>query len=156
MIRSALNSSDGVADCIVRTTIIGCEAAYPLGLIALQKELIAIHRMRRELERLHVDIRGVHTDGIFWSITTVAGSQERLEQERGLQRLLALTRPNEGGPLYSLKPLPLDDNGSQRLHLVPGCPQNPWRPSLSRCSRDQRCECWARWMCPRPSPRAWA
>ena len=84
--------------------------------------------MRRELETLHVDIRGVHTDGIFWSMSTVAGSPERLEQERGLQRLLALTHPNDGGPVYALKPLPLDDDGNQKLHLVPGCPQKAMAP----------------------------
>ena len=47
VIRSKLGSEDGVADCIVRTQMLSCEMAYPLGLIALQMELVTVNRMRR-------------------------------------------------------------------------------------------------------------
>ena len=116
MISSSLGSDEGVADCIVRTKVIGVESAYPLGLVALQKELVNVHRMRRGLLGAGVDIRGVRTDGIFF-------------RRRGadLSRVLGHRYPN-GEPMYSLKELPRNDEGEQRLHLVPRCPQKALAP----------------------------
>ena len=66
IIRSGLESDEGIADCLVRTKIVSCETAYPLALVALQKELVTVHRMHRALAGAGVDLRGVHTDGIFF------------------------------------------------------------------------------------------
>ena len=66
VIRSSLGSDEGIADCLVRTKIVSCDTAYPLALVALQKELVTVHRMHRALQGAGVDLRGVHTDGVFF------------------------------------------------------------------------------------------
>jgi hypothetical protein len=123
IIRSSLASDEGIADCLVRTKIVSCETAYPLALVALQKELVTVHRMHRALQGLGVDLRGVHTDGIFF-------------RRRGadLSKILERRYPN-GEPVYALKELPREETGAQKLHLVPRCaqkrmppPANPYPP----------------------------
>ena len=153
IIRSKLGSDDGVADCIVAEKIIGCETAYPLGLIALQKELIAVHKMKRKLDKLQVDIKGVHTDGIFFTWSTLPESGERAEQERRLRDLLTWNHP-DGTRIYALKDLPKDpETGEQKTHLVPSCGQKPLPPSPSPSSRGRGCRCWRSTKCRTPSTR---
>ena len=128
-IRSHLGSDEGIADCVVKTKVIGCETAYPLGLVALHKELVAVHTMHRKLERLEVDCRGVHTDGVFFSWDTVPDTAERRGQMEGLRALLRETHPN-GDRLYALKPDPEKDEEPIKTSLVPRCPQRPLAPLM--------------------------
>jgi len=117
VIRSSLGSDEGIADCLVRTQIVSCETAYPLALAALQKGLIPVHRMHRALAGAGVDLRGVHTDGIFF---TLQETREWAAQRRELEAALTM---------YALKELPGDDEaGAQKLHLAPRCVQKRMPP----------------------------
>ena len=84
--------------------------------MALQKEIVTVHRMHRALEGCGVDLRGVRTDGVFF-------------RRRGadLSRVLEHRYP-DGEPMYALTELPKDEAGGQRLRLVPRCPQKRMPP----------------------------
>jgi 5-methylcytosine-specific restriction endonuclease McrA len=121
IISSSLGAEAGIADLLAATRVIGCDSVFPIGLMALQLECLAVYDMRRQTQHIGLNFLGVKVDGIFFEWSRYP--EEREKQKDGIRAMLAMRHPH-GGPVYHMQPLKCDDDTKEpRYGLVPRCQQ---------------------------------
>ena len=98
-----VSEGDGPPKCAAHTQVVSPETCFPLGLIALHFECVAVHRAIRALQQIGAQVHGANVDGVFYT-----GDEARVDA------FIHAHRHPDGEHVYAKKPSKWQS-----------CPRNP-------------------------------